>query len=120
MSTHDSCCTIAPYFKVKQGQSEAFRNLCQRFVEATRNEPQCLYYGFSFAGNLVHCREGYTDAAALLTHIANVGMLLEESALYADIIKVEVHGPEAELEKLREPMSTLKPHFFVLEMGFRR
>jgi hypothetical protein len=31
-----------------------------------------------------------------------------------------VHGPEAELAKLREPFAKLKPQYFVLEYGFRR
>ena len=116
----DQCCTIVPYFKVHQGHLEAFRSLCQRFVEQTSREPKCLYYGFSFEGDQVYCREGYVDAEGLLTHLDNVGPLLEEALQIADIARLEVHGPESQLVQLRGPLADLNPRFFVLEYGFRR
>lgn len=120
MATQDTCCTIAPYFNIKEGQLEAFKNLSERFVEKTSEESKCLYYGFSFDGDQAHCREGYEDAEGLLEHLDNVGELLEESLKIADFIRLEIHGPEEELAKLREPLAELKPQFFVLECGFRR
>jgi hypothetical protein len=33
----------------------------------------------------------------------------------ADLVRVEVHGPAAELDKLKEPLAHLKPDWFVLE-----
>ena len=33
----------------------------------------------------------------------------------ADLARVEVHGPAAELEKLKEPLAHLTPAWFVLE-----
>lgn len=120
MATQDKCCTIVPYFKVHHGKLEAFKQLCERFVAKSGEEPKCLYYGFSFAGDEAHCREGYADAEAALAHLENVGALLEEALTIADLVRLEVHGPEAELAKLREPLASLKPQFFVLEYGFRR
>ena len=120
MATEDTCCTIAPYFKISQGQFAAFKDLCERFVEQTRKEPGCLYYGFSFDGDLAHCREGYENGEAVLEHIDNVDQLLEESLEIAEFSRLEIHGPEAELAKLRGPLADLKPQFFVLEYGFRR
>lgn len=120
MATQDRCCTIVPYFKVKAGKLEAFRALCERFVERTQGEPTCLYYGFSFDGDQVHCREGYEDADGLLAHLENVGPLLAEALKIADIARLEVHGPAGELAKLRQPLANLKPQFFTLEYGFRR
>lgn len=120
MTTPDQCCTIAPYFKVHPGQLNTFRSLCDRFVQTTRAEAKCLYYGFSFNGDEVHCREGYEDAEGLLAHLDNVGALLREALQIADIIRLEVHGPEAQLAKLRTPLEELNPQFFVLEYGFRR
>ena len=66
MATNDTCCTIVPYFKVREGQLESFKALCERFVETTRTEPGCLYYGFSFDGDRALCREGYENAEAAL------------------------------------------------------
>ena len=120
MATQDKCCTIVPYFKVHSGKLEGFKELCGRFVEKTGEESKCLYYGFSFDGDQAHCREGYEDAEGLLAHLENVGSLLEESLKIADIDRLEVHGPEEELAKLREPMADLNPQFFALEYGFRR
>lgn len=120
MATNDTCCTIVPYFKVQDGKMDVFKALCERFVETTRSEPGCLYYGFSFGADLAHCREGYENAEATLAHLQNVGALLEELPQSAEIVKLEIHGPEGELAKLREPMSALNPQFFALEYGFRR
>ena len=120
METQDKCCTIVPYFKVQDGKLDAFKLLCEQFVEKTRAEPKCLYYGFSFDGDQVHCREGYADAEGLLYHLENVGSLLKEALGISDLTRLEVHGPEDELLKLRQPLKELKPQFFTLEYGFRR
>ena len=120
MATQDKCCTIVPYFKTQDGKLEAFKALCEKFVEKTKSEPKCLYYGFSFEGNVAHCREGYEDAEGALAHLENVGPLLEEALKISEITRLEIHGPEEELAKLREPLAELKPQFFTLEYGFRR
>ena len=120
MSTKDKCCTIVPYFKVSSGKLEAFKNLCEQFVDTTSKEEKCLYYGFCFDGDQAHCREGYEDAEGLLTHLDNVGALLGEALQISEITRLEVHGPEEELKKLREPLAELGPQYFTLEYGFRR
>lgn len=120
MATEDTGCTIVPYFKVHEGKLGAFKALCEQFVAKTRTEPGCLYYGFSFDGDQAHCREGYRDADALLAHLGNVGDLLKQALTIADLARLEVHGPAGELDKLRSPLASLKPQFFVLEYGFRR
>ena len=120
MATQDTCCTIVPYFKVHDGKLAAFKKLCEQFVEKTSTEPKCLYYGFSFLGDQAFCREGYKDAEGLLAHVENVGQLLQEAMTIADLTRFEIHGPEAELAKLRGPLGNLNPAFFVLEYGFRR
>ena len=120
MATQDTCCSLHPYFKVHEGQLDAFKTLCQQFVEMTGQEEKCLYYGFSFDGDHAHCREGYADAAGVLAHLENVSRLLQEALTIADMTRLEVHGPEAELDKLRGPLGSFEPQFFALEYGFRR
>ena len=120
MSIEDKCCTIAPYFKVADSKLEEFKELCKQFVAKTREEAKCLYYGFTFDGNQAHCREGYEDAEGLLAHLQNIGALLEQALKISELTRLEIHGPEEELAKLREPLAHLKPQFFVLEYGFRR
>ena len=120
MPTQDTCCTIVPYFAVHNGQLDAFKELCPQLVAQTEGEDRCLYYGFSFNGDTVHCREGYENADAALNHIEKIGPLLEQCLQISELTRIEIHGPEAELAKLREPLAGLNPEFFVLEYGFRR
>lgn len=120
MAATDTCCTLVPYFKVNPGQIDAFKAMGPRFVERTRTEPGCLHYAFSFNGDEAHCREGYDSAASLLAHLENVGALLGEALKIAQITRLEVHAPAAEIEKLRGPMASLSPVFFTLSDGFRR
>jgi quinol monooxygenase YgiN len=118
MTATDNCCTLVPYFEVND--MEAFKALCDQFVEKTSTEPKCLFYGFSFSGNQAHCREGYADAAGILAHLDNVGELFQKALTVADLTRLEVHGPEHEIAQLREPLAELNPEYFVLEYGFRR
>ena len=120
MATDDKCCTIVPYFKIKSGKLEEFKALCDKFVAKTKEEPKCLYYGFSFKEDVAHCREGYEDAEGALAHLGNVKELLDEALKLADIARLEIHGPESELAKMRGPLADLNPEFFSLEFGFRR
>ena len=120
MATKDKCVSIVPYFKVHTGKMDAFKGLCEQFVEKSRTEPKCLYYGFSFFEDQAHCREGYADAEGALTHLENIGPILNEALKIADLTRLEIHGPEEELAKLRGPLSNLKPQFFTLEFGFRK
>ena len=120
MTTPDTRCTIAPYFKVHPNKINDFKKLCAQLVEKSSQEPRCLFYGYTFNGDMAHCREGYSDAEAVLAHLENIGPLLKEALEIADITRLEVHGPGAELEKLRKPMTGLNPRFFTLEYGFRR
>lgn len=120
MATQDTCCTIVPYFKVHDGKLDTFKGMCEEFVKQTDNEAKVLYYGFAFDGDQAHCREGYKDAEGLLAHLENIGTLLGEALKISDLSRLEVHGPEEELARLREPLAELNPQYFVLEYGFRR
>ena len=116
----DTCCTLVPYFEVPQENLAAFKALGPLFVTKTRNEAGCLHYAFSFSDTTAHCREGYVNAEAVLAHLENVGELLGQALKISKIVRLEVHGPAAEVDKLRGPMASLSPQFFVLEEGIRR
>jgi quinol monooxygenase YgiN len=121
MATADNCVSIHPYFRVPVEKIEQTRLGCQKFIEQTKEEPGCLYYSFTFADDMMHCREGYADADALLTHLKRVGPLIEQLlGTGVTIERLEVHGPAAELKKLHGPMAELSPTFFALADGFRR
>jgi hypothetical protein len=118
--TKDRVVSIHPYFRVSEGKMDEFRGFCEQFISITAQEPKCLYYGFSFNGDSVHCREAYEDAEGLLAHLNGVGSLLDQVFKIAQVTRLEVHGIAEELAKLREPLSTLAPIYFTLEYGIRR
>jgi len=120
MFAKDTCCTLVPYFKVHDGKLDAFKAGCAKFLDATRTEAKCVHYGFTFHGSEAHCREGYDDAEGMMAHLENIGTLLGEALKISDITRLEVHGPAAELDKLREPLKELAPVYFELLDGIRR
>lgn len=120
MATEDNCVSIHPYFTVPEEKLDEARAYLERFVEKTKSEPACLYYGFSIDGNQIHCREGYQGGEGLLAHLENVGELLGEFLeKLAAVTRLEVHGPAGELEKLKEALAPFSPQYFVLEYGIR-
>ena len=115
----DNCVSIHPYFVVKAGCSDRFREVCKKFIAKTSSEQGCLYYGFSFAGHQAFCREGYVDAGAALLHLDNVGAEIQEALQYAEIERLEIHGNADQLSILKEKVAALNPVLFTLEVGFR-
>jgi len=109
--------SLHPYFKVHPGKLEAFKAGFPAFVEKTASEQKNLFYEFTVNGDEVFCREGYADAEGLLAHLENIGALLAEALKIADLTRLEVHGPAAEIEKLRTPLAHLKPAWFVVDTG---
>jgi hypothetical protein len=109
--------SLHPYFKIREGNLEAFTALMPDFVEKTSTEPACLYYDFTRNGDMAFCREAYIGAEGVLAHLGNVGELLGKFLELADLARLEVHGPAAEIEKLRAPLADLNPDFFIRETG---
>ena len=120
MDSKDKHVTIVPYFKVHEGKLDAYMANCEEFIKLTSSETKCLYYGFTFNGDEVLCREGYEDAEGLLAHLDNVGALLKETLTISDLTRLEVHGPAEELAKLKEPLAGLNPQWFELKYGITR
>ena len=112
--------SLHPYFKVHPGKLEAVKAGFPRFVEKTATEKDCLFYGFTVSGDEVLCREAYESAEGVLAHLENIGGLLAEMLTMADLTRVEVHGPAAELEKLKKPLAHLNPVWFTLEYSVEK
>ncbi len=109
--------SIHPYFKAHEGKLEAFKELLPRFIERTSTEQTCHWYDFTIGGDVVHCREAYDGAEGLLAHITNVESLIGEALTISDLIRVEVHGPAGELEKLKGPLTDLNPDYYEFHSG---
>jgi quinol monooxygenase YgiN len=116
MSLLSNFVSLHPYFKVHPGKRELFKATLPAFVEKTATEEKNLFYGFTINGNEIFCREGYTDAEGVLAHLDNVGALLAEALKISDLIRVELHGPEKELDKLKRPLAHLNPAWFPIEL----
>jgi len=120
MSTLDNVISIHPYFTIHAGQMEACKSFLAQFCEKVAGEEKCLYYNFTFNGDVLFCREAYQDADGVLAHFENCGALIGEFLKIADLMRIEAHGPDEELEKLKEAMADLKPEYFVCECGIGR
>src|SRR3954462_973857 len=109
--------SLHPYFKVHPNKMDEMKAMLPRFVEKTAAEKGNLFYDFTVSGDDLFCREAYVDAASLLTHLDNVGALLNEALKIADLSRLEVHGPAEELNKLRQPLAHLRPSWFPATAG---
>lgn len=106
--------SLHPYFKVPPDKLDFLKAILPEFSAKTRSETGNLFYEFSINGDEVFCREGYVNAEALLAHLENVGEMLAAAQKLAQLIRLEVHGPAAELEILKAPLAHLNPVWFVL------
>ena len=106
--------SLHPYFKVPPEKLELLKGILPEFIAKTRKETGNIFYEFTVNGDEVFCREGYLNAEALLAHLENVSAMLEVAMKMADLIRIEVHGPAAELEKLKGPLAHLNPAWFAL------
>ena len=120
MSTFDNAVSIHPYFKIKEGQTEACKSFLSQFCEKVVNEEMCLYYNFTFSDDVLCCREAYHDAEGVQAHLENCGALIGEFLKIADLMRIEVHGPAEELEKLKPTLADLNPEYFTCERGIGR
>ncbi|KEI72797.1 putative quinol monooxygenase [Endozoicomonas elysicola] len=111
-------CSIHPYFRVKPERMDSFSQLMTDFVERTQNEEGVIFYGFTCHGNEVLCREAYINAHALLHHLDNVADLLDEASKIAELTRLEIHGSEADITHLREPLAKWQPDFYTFKLGF--
>ena len=107
--------SLHPYFRAHPGKIEAAKAAFPQFIEKTATEKENLFYGFTVNGDEILCREAYESAEGLLAHLDNVAAPLSEILRVADLIRIEVHGPAEELEKLKAPLAHLNPAWFTLE-----
>lgn len=112
--------SIHPYFKIHEGRLDDFKSLINDFIKSTSSEKTCLYYDFSICGDIAFCREAYVDGDAVLAHLENVGAHIAASGAFSDMIKLEMHGPADELDKLRVPLAELPVEYFVHVGGVQR
>ena len=106
--------SLHPYFKVPSDKMPYLKAILPEFAAKTQNETGNFFYEFTINGDEVFCREGYVNAEALLAHLDNVSAMLAQALTMAELVRIEVHGPAAELARLKEPLADLKPAWFEL------
>jgi len=106
--------SLHPYFKVPSDKMPYLKAILLEFAAKTRNETGNLFYEFTINGDEVFCREAYVNAEALLAHLDNVSAMLAQTLTMAELVRIEVHGPAAELDKRKEPLAELNPTWFQL------
>ena len=120
MSQSTPVVSLHPYLKVHSGKLEAVHTLLAACVEQTRSEPRCLNYEFTVNDHEVFCREAYVGAEGVLAHLGNITPLLGELLKIAELARLEIHGPQEELEKLKVPLAGFKPAWFARAAGIER
>jgi len=116
----DNTVTLAPYFTVHD--VDKFKAIWRADYAQFAHKEDCVHYAFTFSDdNHAHCREAYINAAAVLQHLTDVDAPLKAvlDPTVAKLDKLEVHGPAAELDQLREALDPLGAAFYTCEWGFR-
>ena len=92
---------IRPYFTVLDWDKA--RPIMAEFVKRTATEERMIFYGWDINGDTLHCREAYLDGAAVNKHLENVGSCIGELLAegVAKLDTIAIHGPAAELEKVK-------------------
>jgi len=94
-------CSICPTFTVHDWAKA--EPVMEQFIEATKSETGCVYYGWTRQGDKLKCRECYLDAASVLAHLDNVGPLI--GAITADGVAtmddINVQGPADQIALIK-------------------
>jgi len=110
-SWRQDMCQIMPHFTLKD--TAAALPIMKTFVDRTRTEAGCLYYGWTMCGNKLVCRETYKNGAAVLAHLQNVDSCIKQLLDGpATLDEISIHGPEFELEKVKPATAALGTKYF--------
>ena len=108
-------CHISPYFTLNNGLTADISELMERFKDVTAQESGCVYYGWNLTEDKtkLFCREAYKNGESVITHLNNVGGLLEELfALDVSLDHLYIHGPKDELEKVKPVVKDMNVTLF--------
>jgi len=116
---YSTAVTMHPYFKIHDGKEDEFKANTARFYGPTAYETKMLSYSFGFTadGKRACINESYKNADGVVDHIEKVGEAFGKALEVADLERLEVHGPSAEIAKLKANpvLKDCKAVFFVLD-----
>jgi len=113
-------CSIHPYFTVTDW--EKAKPIMDEFVTKTKTEAGCVYYGWTKVDDKLFCRESYADGDAVNAHLENVGPCIQAILAegVATLDSIQIHGPAAELEKVKPGTEALGTKYFEVDSGFSK
>ena len=79
----------------------------------------CVYHGWTEAGDTLFCREGYLDSDAVLAHLNNVASCTG-LADCTRLRRLELHGPPSQLAKLQGIGQQMGAECYERQEGFQR
>ena len=107
----ENMCTMMPQFIIKDWKSA--KPLMQEIIEAANDEPGCTYFGWEKSNNRLIARETFFDGDSMKAHVEKVRPLLDKLvAGPAELEKLEIHGPEIEVEKIKPVTESFTPQYF--------
>lgn len=113
--------TVVATFDIRPDCAKQFRVNCEAMIALREKEPGHLASAYSFDGDsAATSREDYENADAVIQHMTVGQHIYESTRSLVDITGVEIHGPAAELDKLRDLFGDMSPRFYITEYGFRR
>lgn len=114
MSRLSQFVAIQATFRIHPGLREIVNRLLGEFDRRASDEPLILFHEASFQSDALALRIAFPSAVSLLDHLAGTSDGFERLLSETDLIRMEIHGPEAELSQLRGPLGALQPDWFVL------
>ncbi len=114
MSRLSQFVTIQASFRVHPGCREIVDRLLVELDRRASDEPLVLFHEASFHSDNLALRIAFPSAVSLLDHLAGTSNGFERLLSETDLIRMEVHGPDAELSQLRGPLGVFQPDWFVL------
>lgn len=113
-------CSIHPHFEILD--FDKAEPIMSDFLEKTRIEKNCLYYGWCRKGSHLYCREAYTDGDAINDHLENIQDCIE--AILADgvarLTEISIMGPAVELAKVKPGTEKLGTVYYNAAGGFTK
>jgi quinol monooxygenase YgiN len=128
LMTAQTLVSLKPTFVVNDW--EACQPLLQNYLEKAALEPGLVYCGWSTNGEQLSCRLAHTNADGVIAHLENVASCLQDEILGgpASLERIELHGPNAQIERVRASSSTatettldaLGVEYFATQGGFQK
>jgi hypothetical protein len=108
----DESLTMITYYNVED--MDTFANLTVEIAEAKKADDAVLSCSFSFNANQVVSVENFESAEKAKTHLESYAELAKRTVESAQIEKVDVMGPEDQLEQLRESFNDVNVMFWAM------